>query len=67
MSTKVIRQSEMSVLNSFAFLVAALQHEIVGPGLVVVQEEVLDVRSAVAEAENEIGVAEMRVVAHHVP
>ena len=46
---------------------AALEDEIVGLGLVVVQEEVLDRGRAVAEAEHEIGVPEMRVVAHHMP
>ena len=57
----------MSVLNSFSSLGAALQDEVVGPGLVVVQEEILDRRGAVPEAEDEIGVAEMGVVAHDVP
>src|SRR5262249_16242135 len=46
---------------------AVLQDEVVGPRLVVAQEEVLDVRSAVTQAEYEVGVPEMGVVTHDVP
>jgi hypothetical protein len=47
--------------------VAAPQHEVVRGRLVVVEEVVLDVVGAVAEAEHEVGVPEVRVVAHDVP
>ena len=67
MSTNVIRQSEMSVLNSLTSRAPFSSTKSLDRGLVVVQEEVLDVRRAVAEAEHEIGVAEVRVVAHDVP
>src|SRR5690606_19940946 len=46
---------------------AALQDEVVGAGLLVVQEVLLDVVPAVAEAEDEVLVPVVRVVAHHVP
>jgi hypothetical protein len=46
---------------------AAAQHEIVRARLGVVQEVVLDVLRAVSRAQHEVGVPEMRVVAHHVP
>ena len=44
-----------------------LQYEIIGAGLVVVEEEILHRRGAVAETENEVGMPEMGVVPHDVP
>ena len=43
------------------------QDEVVGVGLVVVQEVVLDCTRAVTKAEDEIGVPEVGVIAHDVP
>ncbi len=45
----------------------APQHEVVGRRLLVVEEEVLDVMRPVAQAQDELLVPEVRVVAHHVP
>ena len=67
MSTNVICQSEMSVSEQLRFMGASLQDEVVGPGLVVVEEEVLHCGGAIAEAEHEVGVPEMGVVPHDVP
>ena len=67
MSTKVMRQSEMSVLEELHLPGALLEDEVVGPGLVVVEEKVLDRRRAVAEAEHEVGMPVVGVVAHDVP
>ena len=66
-STKVIRQSDMSVLNRVTSRAAVLEDEIVRPRLVVMQEEILHRRRAIPQAENEIGVAEVGVVPHDVP
>ena len=49
------------------FDLAAAHDEIVRRGFLIGQEVVLDVRRAVAEAQNEFLVAEVGVVAHHVP
>jgi hypothetical protein len=46
---------------------AVAEHEVRGRGLVVVQEEVLDVMSAIPEAQDEVAVPEMGVIAHDVP
>src|SRR6185312_10219457 len=46
---------------------ALREHEVVRHGLVVVEEVLLDDVPAVAKAEHEVAVAEVRVVAHHVP
>src|SRR5262249_30644394 len=46
---------------------AVREHEVVRRGLVVVEEEVLDVRPAVAQAEYEVRVAEVCVISHHMP
>ena len=43
------------------------EDEIVGDGLVVLEEVLLDGVGAVSEAEDELLVPEVRVVAHHVP
>jgi hypothetical protein len=43
------------------------EHEIVGDFFLVVQEVLLDDVAAIAEAEDEVLVAEVRVVLHHVP
>ena len=43
------------------------EHEVGGRRLVVVQEEVLDVMSAMPEAQDEVVVSEVGVVAHDVP
>src|ERR1700734_1995525 len=43
------------------------QDEIIGPRLVVVQEEILDRGGPVTETQNEIGMSEMRIIAHYVP
>src|SRR4029077_10083106 len=49
-------------------LPAALAHdEVVGDGLLVLEEIALDAVGLVAEAQDEILVAEMRVVTHHMP
>ena len=66
-SAKVMRQSWMSLRRSSTFWPPSAEHEVVGEGLVVVQEVVLDGRRAVAQAEDEVAVPEVRVVAHHVP
>ena len=65
MSTKVIRQSR--VVGPEQLHTGAVEHEVVGPGLVAVEEEILYMRRAVAEAENEVRVTEMRVIAHDMP
>ena len=46
---------------------AVAEHEVGGRRLVVMQEEVLDVMSAIPEAQDEVAVPEMGVIAHHVP
>src|SRR5690606_16557154 len=46
---------------------AVPEHEVVRGGLLVPEEEVLDLLGAVAEAEHELLVTPVRVVAHHVP
>ena len=46
---------------------AVRQHEVVGHRLAVGQEEVLDGLGLVAEAQHEVGEAEVRVVLHDVP
>ena len=66
-SMKAMFQSEMSVLCSRMVAASGAQGEIVGEGLVIVQEVVLDGGGAVTQAEHEVGVPEMRVVAHDVP
>src|SRR5690606_7483164 len=43
------------------------EHEVVGRGLLVMEEEVLDLVRPVAEAEHELLVPPVRVVAHHMP
>jgi len=48
-------------------LAALRHHEVVGDGLLVVQEVVLDRGPPEAQAQDELGVAEVRVVPHDVP
>src|SRR6267378_3477292 len=49
-------------------LTAALAHDkIVGDGLVILEEVLLDAVGLIAKAQDEVLVAEMRVVSHHVP
>ena len=57
----------MSVLRRWTRRAAIGKHEVVGQRLVVGEEEVLDHLGLVAEAEHEVGEAEVRVVLHHVP
>ena len=65
-SAKVIRQSAMSV-RQVLDLAPRAEHEVVGHRLVVAQEVVLDHVRPVAQAEHEVLVAVVGVVAHHVP
>ena len=65
-STKVMRQSSMSLVSSI-FLRLGREHEVVRQALAVVEEELPDQVAAIAEAQDEVLVAEMRVVAHQVP
>ena len=66
-SANVIRQSAMSRAQQVLDLAPRAEHEVVGHRLVVAQEVVLDHVRPVAEAEHEVLVAVVGVVAHHVP
>ena len=66
-STNVMRQSWMSLVSSSMLAAAFRQDEVVRHALVVVEEELPDQVAAIAEAEDEVLVAEVRVVAHQVP
>ena len=67
MSTKVIFQSWMSLASRSILRPPSLMHEIVGDRLVVVEEVLLDAVRPVAQAQDEVLVPEVRVVAHDVP
>ena len=67
-STKVMRQSSMSLsLERLFSLAVAVEHEVVGEGLVVVEEVLLDDVGLVAEAQHEVLVAVVGVVLHDMP
>ena len=66
-STNVIRQSSMSRLQQVDLAPALGQDEVVRHALVVLEEELLDLVAAVAEAQDEVLVPEVGVVLHQVP
>jgi hypothetical protein len=57
----------VNVTGEELHLTLLVEHEVVGNGLVVGEEIALDEMSLMAEAENEVPVAEVCVVLHHVP
>ena len=66
-STKVMFQSSMSLFSSVRSSPALRQGEVVGDPLLVVEEELLDDVGLVAQAEDEVLVAVVRVVLHQMP
>ena len=66
-STNVMRQSWMSLECSSTLRPPSLKREVVRHALVVLEEILADQVAAVPQAQNEVLVAEVRVVAHQVP
>src|SRR5579862_2155636 len=66
-----IRKGDFPVVNvaigKLELAAAIGKHEVVGEALIVIQEILLNCVAAIAQAQNKIAMAEVRVVLHYVP